>query len=120
MKITRKEFIETYKKHKPNTWIKFMYRYFSDENHEGSFLMRDMVSIVFLILFFIGFIGMIFFNENPIIMLVTIIYTILLLVLVLSMLIAVIMNFIRINRIIKKLNISKEYYNILVRKYLLN
>lgn len=119
MKINKKEFIEAYNNHKPNKWISLIYKNFSDENCDGSFTIRNIVSVIFLSLFFVGFFSMLLFNGSAIVRIITITYTLLLMLLVLCLFVAVIMNRFRIKRIIKELNITEEYYVVLVRKYLL-
>lgn len=115
--ITKKQFDAAYNQHLPNGWIKFAYKYFSNETEKKNMSLRNNLVFILLGLFFIGFFGTVFHIGRAIIGTITIIYSIILLVLVLYLFGVVIMNNLRVNKIRKILGISKTEYNDLVKKY---
>jgi multidrug efflux pump subunit AcrB len=115
-KITKEQFDTAYNKYLPNKWIKFAYKYFSNETEKKNMSLKNTILYVLFGLFGVGFICTIFGLSKPIIVTITIIYSILLVVLVFYLFSAVFLNNLRINKICEKLNITKEEYNTLVTK----
>ena len=116
-KITKEQFDTAYNKYLPNKWIKFAYKYFSNETEKKNMSLKNTILYVLFGLFGVGFIYTIFGLSKSIIVTITIIYSILLAVLVLYLFSAVFLNNFRINKICEKLNITKEEYNTLVTKF---
>ncbi len=114
--VSKEQFIEVCDKHKPNGWIRFAYRYFSQmTTHKDSFLNEIIVTIL-VTLFVLGFFGTMW-KMRKLTAVVTIPFAILLTTLVLYLFSAVILNKFRINKICKELHISKKEYNDLVQIY---
>jgi hypothetical protein len=116
-KITKEQFFNAYNQHLPNKWIKFAYKYFSKNNENNNFIIKQSIIGLLIILVLFGFFGTIF-NINPmLIKFITIIYSVILSIFVLYLFSAIILNNIRINKIRKILNVSKEQYNYLANKF---
>jgi hypothetical protein len=110
--IRKDQFIDAYNKHLPSKWIKFAYKYFSEETEAKDFIIRDIISYFLLGLLIIGLIGTKFEMARIYIAIPTYIYSVLLISLVLFLFSAVILNNLRINKIRKELgDISKDEYN---------
>jgi len=106
-KITKEQFEAVYNQHLPNRWIKFAYKH-------------NNITFIILGLFFLGFLGTLFNINKTIIEIASICYLISLSVLVLFLSCVVVMNNLRIRKIIKKLGISKTEYNSLVNNFMNN
>lgn len=116
--ITEEEFWVAYNNHLPNGWIKFAYRYFSNETLNKDIVLNNVILYILIGLFGIGFIGTMVGIPRSIIGTVTIAYSIILASLVLYLFSAVKLNNIRINKIRKELGgISADEYNKLVEMY---
>ncbi len=115
-KITKKKFESVYNKHLPNGWIRFAYKYFSNNTEKKDMSVRNSVIYPLIILFLVGFIGTAFKASKELIGIVTICYSIILAILVLYLFSAVFLNNARIKTIAKELGITKEEYNKLVEK----
>jgi hypothetical protein len=115
--ITKKNFDAATKKHLPNKWIKFAFKYFSKETEKKNMMLYNSVVLALFSFFLVGFLATIFKFPNSLIGTVTIIYLMFLGVLVLYLLSAVLMNNFRLRKIAKELNITLRQYNILVDKF---
>jgi predicted membrane channel-forming protein YqfA (hemolysin III family) len=119
-KITKEQFLDAYNKHLPNGWIKFAYKYFSDETTAKNMALNNTIVFVLMGLFAVGFFATLFSAIKSVIALVTILYSTILSTLVLYLFSAVFFNNNRINKIRKDLGgISKAEYNKLVDMYYL-
>jgi len=116
-KITKTQFNVAYNKHLPNAWIRFAFKYFSKETEKKDMSLRNNLTFILLGFFLVGFFGTVFNVAKAIIGTTTIIYSILLSMLVLYLFTAVIMNNLRIKKIMKILGVNKQEYNALVNKY---
>lgn len=115
--IKKREFNLATKKHLPNKWITFAYKYFSKETEKKNMVLNNSVVVALVSLFLVGFFATAFKLPHSLIGKVTIAYVILLSVLVLYLLSAFIMNNFRIRKIAKELGITVNQYNILVDKF---
>jgi hypothetical protein len=116
-KITKTQFDAAYNKHLPNGWIKFAFKYFSKETEKKDMSLRNNLTFILLGFFLVGFFGTVFNATRILIGAATIVYLIILSILVLYLFSAVIMNNLRIKKIIKILGVNKQEYNTLVNKY---
>ena len=115
--ITKKQFDEVYGKHPPNGWIKFAFKYFSKDTEKKNLIVENAVVYFFIGMFFIGFIGTMLNMSRSFIFTTTLLYSIPLTILVLYLFSAIILNNMRINKIIKELGVTKDEYEVLVQKY---
>lgn len=115
--ITKREFNAAYKKHLPNRWIRFAFKYFSKETEMENMSLRNYLNFILFGLFLLGFFATVFEIFLAFISVVTITYSLILTALVLYLSSATILNNVRIKKIINILGISKTEYNGLVRKY---
>jgi hypothetical protein len=116
-KITKKEFDNATKRHLPNSWIKFGFKYFSKETTKTNLKLNNRIGLLLIILFVLGFFSTVLKLSSTIIGIFTILYSILLVGLVLYLFSVAILNNIRINKIRKILGVSKLEYNALIRKF---
>lgn len=114
-KITKKQFDAASNKFPASKWIKFAYDNFS-KNPEKMKLKNTLV-YTFLSLFLVGFIGTVLNLSPKLIMIITLIYTGVLVILGLYLFTAAILNTIRLKKIIKELGITVEEYNKLLEKF---
>lgn len=115
--ITKLTFLKTCDKFKPNKFITFISRYFSNNIKEEDKWLQKIVIGTLLSLFLSGLIGVII-EQKHFTNIVTTIFYIILSIFVLSYFVAILMNNYRIRKIRKILGISKEKYNELSIKYL--
>ena len=113
--ITKEQFDSANNNHKPNNWIKFAFRYFSNSTIEKDLSIKNNVVYFLLGIFLVAFLGTIFNIPISIISVATAVFSIVLTLLVLYLFSAVILNKIRINKIRKELGIDKDTYNALLR-----
>jgi len=116
-KITKKQFDKVNDKHQPSGWIKFAFKHFSKETEKKNMTLKNSLIFLLIGLFAVGFFCTVFNAPRKIIAIVTLTYSILLIVFGLYLFSAVILNNIRINKIITELDITKDEYNYLVKKY---
>lgn len=116
-RIDKERFDIAYDNHQPSNWIKFAFKYFSNESEKNGFHVKENIAFGLLLLFFIGLIETIFEAPREIIFWTTTTYTVLLSSIVLFLFSAVFANNWRIKQIRKELNITKEEYEILVSAY---
>lgn len=116
-KITLEQFIDIYNTYPPNKWIRFVFKYFSQDTERKNMKLKNWIIGVLLGLFGIGFIGTILNLSNDLIGFATFIYSILLMFLVFFILIGVWMNNKRINKIINLLGVTKQEYEQLIEKF---
>lgn len=115
-KITKKKFESVYNMYPPNNWIRFAYKYFSEETEKKNIVVRNKIIFPLIILFFLGFLGTIFNMSSVLIGVFTISYTFFLILLVLYLFGVVFFNNIRIKKISKELGITKQQYSELIEK----
>ena len=115
--ITKEEFDIAYNKYPPNKWVKFAFNNFSSESEKRGMSIGKIVYIFLLVLFGLGFFGVVFDLNRKFILLLSLAYGICLALLVLYLTSAVILNNIRIRKIAKELNVSIKTYNELVEMY---
>lgn len=116
-KITKEQFDEAYNMYLPSSWIRIAFKYFSKETEKKDMSVRNNITVILLIFFFLGFFGTVFNVSLAFVGTVAIIYSILLSILVLYLLSAVLLNNRRIKRIMKILGVNKAEYNMLVNKF---
>jgi hypothetical protein len=116
-KVSKKRFLDVYNKYPANGWIRFAFKYFSNESEKNDLKLKNGYALLLIGLFCIGFFGTIFNAPRKFILLSTVIYSILLVVLVAYLSSAVILNNIRIKKIYSELNISRNEYNNLAELY---
>ena len=116
-KITKEQFDNATKKYPPNKWITFAYKYFSKSTVKSDLTITNIVLIVFIALFGIGFFGTVFNAPKKMILISTIIYSILLGTLVLYLFSAAFMNNTRLKKICRELGVSRKEYDKLVEKF---
>jgi len=116
-KITKRQFDAAYKKHLPNGWVKFAYKYFSKSTTKENMSLNNHITFFLIALFLLGFFGTAFKAAPAFIGTVTWIYMILLSTLVLYLLSAVLLNNRRLKKVMKILGVTKVEYNKLVKKY---
>ena len=115
--ITKEQFDIVSKKHQPNGWIRFAFRYFSKYTVEKDLSIKNNIVNFLLWLFLIGFLCVMFNAPRMFIGIATMTFSIVLTVLILYLFSAVILNKIRINRIRKELGITKKEYEIFSNIY---
>lgn len=116
--ITKEEFLAAYNKYPPNKWIKFIYRYFSQETEAKDMKVGLSITIGLIIFFCVGLIGTMFNFPDVIIKVASLIYGGVLIVLVASLFSAVKMNDFRLKKVQKELGIGSEWYNNLASNFL--
>jgi len=120
MNITKELFLAAYNKFPPNKFVQFMFKYFSKGIKPEDKWLNKLVTIILISLFFGGFIGAAAKLGKTFILIITLIFSLLLVILVLSIFISVLMNNYRIKKVRKELgNISIEDYNDFVTKFML-
>lgn len=117
-KITEKQFWTAYNHHLPSGWIKFAYRYFSKGTEEKDMKLNGVITYLLLWLFVMGFGGTVIGFPHAVIGTITITYGIILAVLVLYLFSAVKLNNMRLGRIAKELDVTRQGYDKLAEKYL--
>jgi hypothetical protein len=115
--ITKEQFKKVYNKHLPNTWTKLAFRYFSTNTVKKDLWLKKIIQGVLIGLFLLGFIGTAFGIEYIFVAISTIAFTSILVTLGIFMVGAFIVNNLRIRKIRKKLDISKEEYEKLIDSY---
>jgi len=115
--ITKEQFDSASNKHLPSEWIKFAFKYFSSKTENTNLSVKRSIIGLLFGLFAVGFLGTVFNVSRILIMIPTLIYTILLFTLVIYISSAVILNNLRLIKIINELGITKEEYNQLINKY---
>jgi len=115
--ITKEQFDAAYNKHLPNGWIKFAYKYFSQQIEMKDMILKKDLAIIIGGLLFIGFICTVINILKIFVAVITIAYSAILSALVLYLFSAVILNNLRINKIKKELGINSNEYDALVAKY---
>lgn len=109
-------FTEVYNKHKTNGYTRFMYRFFNLNLKQKPI---PWGSILLIVCWGIGTLGIIIFNEIGLISIARIFaYILSLFFLFILTLPAFLMNQLRIRRIIKELGITPYIYNYLAEKYI--
>jgi Flp pilus assembly protein TadB len=113
--ITKKEFLSVQSKFPPSKWIKFGFKYFSKEgeNKKVKKFITILLGVLFVFFMVAGFINI----PTSSLIIPIIIYSGIIFGLALYMLSVVLLNNHRLNKIRKELGISKEEYDILVKKY---
>lgn len=94
-KITKKKFNDTHDKYPPSNWVRFVFNYIKSTS------LDYVLIVILLVLFFLGI-----FQSWALF-----VFTGLLFIIVFSILSAVILNNIRINKIRKLLGLSKKEYH---------
>lgn len=115
--ISKEKFLETYYNYPPNRWIIFIYSFFTKNNMNKELKLKNVYTFIFIILFLIGFFGVIFNLNKKIILCSIFVYLILLIIFIVSLTIAILMNNYRIKKICKELNINTDEYNKLSKNY---
>jgi len=115
--ITKTKFENAYNKYLPGPWVKFAYRYFSKETEKKDFKPKRIIFGSLLVLFFLGLFFTIMDLSYVLIAAVTIPYTVILVLLALYLFSSIILNNLRIRKIRKILDVTKEQYNTLVNKF---
>ena len=115
--ITKEQFDSTTNKHLPSGWVKLAFKYFSNTTESNDLSVKRSVIGLLSGLFFIGFMGTVLNVSRILIMIPTLIYMVLLSSLVIYISSAVILNNIRLKKIMNELGITKEEYNQLINKY---
>jgi hypothetical protein len=117
--ITKEQFLAACNKYPPNSWIKFAFKYFSQNTEKENKWVGKILQYVALALFLAGMIGAIF-NFSPIYMkCITFPFCIIIVSISILMGGAATMNNLRIKKIIKELGgISKETYDAFASMYL--
>lgn len=116
-KITKEQFDAAYNKHLPSNWIKFAYKYFSQQTEIKDMSLKNGVAYILGGLFVFGLLGTMFNVSTALIKAAFIPYTVILVALVLYLFSALILNNIRIGKIKKELGINSDEYDALVAKY---
>jgi hypothetical protein len=116
-KITKEQFDAAYNKHLPSGWIKFAYKYFSQQTEMKNMSLKNGVAYILGGLFVFGLLGTIFNVSTTLIKAMLIPYSIILVSLVIYLFSAVILNNIRIGKIKKELGVNSDEYDALVSKY---
>ena len=118
-RITQDQFLAVYYKHKPNDWIKFAFRYFSQNTKTKDEWLKEVIVITLIALFSLGFLLTIFTDfKAPTIKAATYIFAIILCSLGVLMGGAAIMNNFRLRRIRRELRVTKQEYDFLQNAYL--
>jgi len=115
--ITKEKFLAVYNKYPASGWIRFAFKYFSNESEKNDLKLKNNYAFLLIGLFCVGFFGTVFNAPRKFIMLSTIIYSILLVLLVAYLSSAVILNNIRIEKIYTELGINRDEYNKLSELY---
>jgi len=115
--FSKKEFIASYNNHLPSKWVKFVYKYFSKETEKKNLKLKKSIVVILLILFAIGFVGTIIGIPAFIILWVTISFFILMGMLSCFLFTGVLMNNVRIKKIIKELGTTRQEYNDAVEEW---
>ena len=116
-KITKSVFDKVYNKYSPNWCIKMAYKYFSKESARKNMKINDIIIGILLIFFIIGIAGVVIDLPETIIAIVTYLYGGILSSLIIFLLAAILMNNARLNKIMRKLGVSKREYEDLVDKF---
>jgi len=114
--ITIEQFEAAYNKYPASGWIKFAFKYFSQETEMSKMMVRNNISIFLIGLFIFGFFGTVFEVNRKIVEIITILYSILLILLTAYLFSAVFLNDFRITNVRKELGITKIEYNKLIEK----
>ena len=115
--ITKEIFINAYNDYPPNKWISFAYKYFSSKTEANDLSLKNNIVVSLICVFLLGLLGTILKLPRIFILIPTLIYTVAVFVLVLYITSAVILNNIRLKRIMNFLEINKDEYKALVNKY---
>jgi hypothetical protein len=115
--ITKEQFDIVYNQYSPNMWIKLIFKYFSSQTEMKNIAFQKNLRIILLGIFFCGLLGTIFNLPENFIKIITYLFSASIFFIVLCLFSAIIMNNLRIKKIIKKLGISINEYNSLVDKY---
>ena len=115
--ITKEQFDAAYNKHLPNEWIKFAYKYFSQQTEKKDMSLKNGVAYILGGLFVFGLLGTMFNVSTVLIKAALIPYCVILVALVAYLFSAVILNNLRIRKIKKELGINSDEYDALVSKY---
>jgi hypothetical protein len=115
--ITKEQFDAAYNKHLPSEWIKFAFKYFSQQTEMKDMSLKNGVAYILGGLFVFGLLGSIFNVSTVLIKIALIPYSVILASLVLYLFSAVILNNIRIGKIKKELGVNSDEYDALVSKY---
>jgi len=117
--ISETDFIKAYNSFPPNKYVKFLFKYFSEETLKKDSWLKGIVIGILSSFFLLGFIGTAIKLDSTFIGSVTIAFSIFLSVIVLNLFVAVLMNNARINKIRKALGgISKKDFNHYSDEYL--
>jgi hypothetical protein len=112
-KIEKEEFLAAYNRHLPGKWTKFVFRYFSQSTLKKDLWLQRTVQGILLGLFGLSMLGIIFNAIHTYMLITTIPFGIILAFVVLTISSGVILNNLRIRKIIKELGITKAEYEIL-------
>lgn len=116
-KITKEQFDTAYNKHLPSGWIKFVFKYFSRSTEQKDMSLKNGVAYILGGLFVFGLLGTMFNVSTILIKAMLIPYSVILVALVLYLFSAVILNNIRIHKIMKELGVNSDEYDALVSKF---
>jgi len=116
-KISKEQFDAVYNKYPANKWTKVAFRYFSTDTSPNDMSVINIIKYTLIGLFLIGLIGTILNFPRLLIGIATVTFTGILVLLGILMFGAFIMNNLRINKIRKELDITKEEYDILISAY---
>ena len=120
MKITKEEFEKVVNKYPPNGWIRFAFKHFGKDGKDGKIIwtkFSNMVTVVLVLLFLIGFAGTISNAPRWVIKYSIMSYSIFLSIVVFYLLSAFLMNDFRLKKIMKDLNITPNQYDDLVKEF---
>ena len=117
-KITKEEFLESYNRHLPSKWMKFVFKYFSQSTLKEDLWLKRIIQGILFGLFGLGMLGAIFNATHTYMFLTTIPFGIILVLVALTMSSGAILNNLRIRKIRKELGITKWEYESLVSLYM--
>ena len=115
--VTKEDIIKAFKLFPPNKWSEIVYKYFSKSTIQENMKPKQIVSNVLICLFLLGFVGTIIKLPHLYMEIVTLLFSGFLTLFVLFLFGGVILNKIRLKKIMKYLNITKKEYNKLIEKF---
>lgn len=121
--ILKDQFEKASEMYPPSKYVSFIYKNFSKTNNNGGFKSKlsSILMWCMLLFFAIGFIGTVLGADLKVIATSVLVYTFTLAVVVFSILIGILLNRNRLNKIRKELGgISKVEYTFLVNKFYKN
>jgi len=115
--ITKEEFDKAYDQYPPKKWIRLAFKYFSSSTEKKDMKPANTIAYILLGSFVLGLFGTIMKWPRAVIGTVTYIFCGILTTLVIFLFAAVKLNNRRLKRVMKKLNVTKQEYNLLVQKF---